>query len=104
MATYRIITSIEAREDLKQITSDYKTLNELRAKRFLEQFRATRSSLQTNPERFQEVFLFVRRAFIANFPYKVYYVVSEETLEVEIVAVFHQKRDERMLRERINFE
>lgn len=64
----------------------------------------TRDSLSANPQRFQEVFLFVRRAFIARFPYNVYYDVSEAALEVEIIAVFHQKRDERVLRQRINFE
>lgn len=104
MNSYRIITSIDAREDFRQIIAEYKTQNETTAKRFRDEFRATRESLQTNPQRFQEVFLFVRRAFIARFPYNIYYVVSEATLEVEIIAVFHQKRDERMLRQRINFE
>ena len=104
MTSYKITTTIDAREDLKQITSEYKLASEALAKRFLEQFRATRNSLQDNPQRFREIFLFVRRAFIPNFPYKVYFVVSEATLQVEIIGVFHQKRDERILRERINFE
>lgn len=56
MASYRITTAIDAREDLKQITSEYKLASEALDKRFLKQFRVARNSLQANPQCFQEVF------------------------------------------------
>jgi plasmid stabilization system protein ParE len=99
-----IVLTSEALSDIETILNEYAALSEAIAKRFFEQVQAAIRSLERQPHRFQEVFLFVRRAFIAKFPYHVYFAVDEVAHRVEILAVFHQKRDERLIRKRINFE
>lgn len=70
--TYRVIVSDEATEDVGEIVERYHQQGDKLAGRFFDEYVKTRDSLSTNPQRFREVFLFVRRAFITRFPYNVY--------------------------------
>jgi len=75
-----------------------KQLKELGA-RFLLCVDAAIQSIQRNPKAYPEVYKEFRRALIQRFPYGIYYFIENESIIV--IAVYHEKRDPRDWKKRI---
>ena len=59
-------------------------------KRFLNRFEEAIKKIQSNPFGYLNVGLGVKRILTKNFPYKVFYTVSDNT--IFIIGVLHSKR------------
>ena len=66
----------------------------------LEELNATLERILTGPQRYPKVQGSTRRALLRRFPYAVYF--REESGQIVIFAVFHQRRGPQALRARID--
>lgn len=104
MATYKVINLPEAENDLEEIIQWYNSINPSISTDFFNELNKFYQNLQTFPNMFPDDFLFVKKVSLQKFPYIIYFVPDDINFEVIVVAILHQKRDAKVLRERINFE
>jgi len=89
--TYRLRIRDEARTDLASATGWYRSQRPGLELEFLARVEARLSVVVSNPEMFPVVYRDVRRTFVERFPYRIYYRVRHDL--VEVVAVYHGRRD-----------
>lgn len=65
---------------------------------FVEQVQETLDQIGRTPELHAAIYQDVRRVRIRRFPYRVYYRILEN--RIEVIAVFHDKRDPKIWRSR----
>jgi hypothetical protein len=68
-------------------------------KRFYQRFLQSLDDIQSKPFTYSFVKEPVRRCMVIKFPYKIYYIVSEET--IFILGVSHTKRSNAFVKKRI---
>lgn len=66
---------------------------------FLAEIKSALSNIEDNPLRHATVYRNVRRALIRRFPYKLFYLVDSD--HVEIIGVVHARRDPKFWLRRI---
>jgi plasmid stabilization system protein ParE len=87
--TYRLHSL--AKKELMDAVDWYETERKGRGAKFFVAYLKTINTLLANPASFPKDFDEVHRAFIPKFPYTIYYELVGQ--EVFIYAVFHQKRE-----------
>lgn len=65
---------------------------------FRREVRATHLRIGGNPRLYPEIYRGLRRALVHRFPYAIFYRVRAE--DVLVVAIVHQARDPRILKDR----
>jgi len=104
MGKYKVSFLPDAENDLDEILQWYNFKNPSKVQDFLNEIDKHYQNLQDYPNMFPDDFLFVKKAIFRKFPYKICFVTDDIDFEVVIIGVLHQKRDGRILRQRINFE
>ncbi|HEX8407610.1 MAG TPA: type II toxin-antitoxin system RelE/ParE family toxin [Thermoanaerobaculia bacterium] len=88
----QLILSREAREDIVEAVTRFRTISSRLHVRFGLELETIYSSILEHPEMYPVVYRNFRRALLHRFPYSVFYVIEPEA--VLIVGVVHQSRDE----------
>lgn len=88
----------EAEAEVIEAVSWYEDKAPTLAARFAQQFRSTLAGIVEYPLQYQIVEDEIRRAPIADFPYGILYVASDD--EIVILSCFHGRRDPDRWRER----
>jgi toxin ParE1/3/4 len=94
-----LIIRPEAEHDISEAYSWYNDRFDGLGTDFLNCINEAFNSILCKPKSYSTVYKEVRRALIQRFPYAVYYI-HEET-NVVVLAVFHFKRNPKILRKRI---
>jgi toxin ParE1/3/4 len=68
-------------------------------KRFLFQVEKAKQQIQSNPHHYSIFHKNIRRVLVDKFPYKIYYLISEET--VLILGISHAKRSKAFINRRL---
>ena len=102
MSDYQVVILKEAQLDIVETIEWYESQRQGLGETFFSRYQYTEDLLVDNPYLYQENLLFVRRALISRSSYAIYYAVDEQNKRVEILAVLHQKRDPKLLKDRIN--
>jgi toxin ParE1/3/4 len=89
----------EAEADLTDAYRWYEERNRGLGVEFLRSVEASLFSLQKNPEAYLKIHKNIRRALIRRFPYGIFYVFEQKT--IVILAVFHVRRNPKLLKARI---
>jgi plasmid stabilization system protein ParE len=87
-----ILVAREARVDIAEATSEYRSISAALSTRFREELERVYSGIGEYPQMYPIVYKNFRRALLRKFPYSVFYVVEESFILV--VGVVHQSRDE----------
>jgi plasmid stabilization system protein ParE len=87
---YHIITSDEAKLDIKEAKDYYSQIDSKLAKRCIADIITTIDRLAENPTHHQERYEGIRIAFTPIFPYGIHYILEKNT--IFIIRVFHTKR------------
>ena len=82
-----------ARRDIDSICDWYDSQRAGLADEFLEEFKATCCVICARPNSFPAVLRGIRATRCDRFPYKIYFQVTED--RIDIVAVYHSARDPR---------
>ncbi len=69
------------------------------AKRFFNSFEGSIEKIQQNPTAYRTITQDVRRCLIKNFPYKIFYKITSDT--IYILGVLHAKRSDAFARRRV---
>lgn len=88
----------EARDELHEAYRWYEERRAGLGEEFLAAVRDVLNRVQAHPEIYAQVYQDVRRGVTRRFPYAIYYRVRPE--RVEVLAVFHGRRDPRGWQER----
>ena len=96
MKTFSLLVRPEAEADLTGAYRWYEDKCDGLGAEFLRSVEASLISLRKNPESCQKIHQNIRRALIRRFPYGVFYVVEQD--RVVLLAVFHVRRDPKLLR------
>ena len=103
MNNYEIVVLRAAKIDLEEIIDWYESQKIGLGLNFFREVQEMFSRLTINPLVYQENFLFVRKAVLFKYPYSIFYAVNEVDLEIEILAILHQRINPVELQKRINF-
>ena len=66
---------------------------------FLAEVRLVFRLMEENPLRSAQIYRNARRALVRRFPYKVFYVVEED--KIEVIGVIHVRRDAQFWQQRV---
>jgi len=99
--TWLIATGPEARADYDSIIDYYLELAPEQVTRFRSEVNKLVTSLVSNPYLSMDRGDGVRKRATAVFPYHVWYKVDESAGKVQILAVFHYRRDPLLLQSRL---
>jgi len=91
--TYRVRLTRNAQRDRDRVVAWYDAEAPDQSERFIDEFYATARRLEDFPYSSQELRGEARRANLHVFPYQLWYRVSAESQEVEIIAVLHHRQD-----------
>ena len=85
--------------DVEEALDYYEQQSSGLGKRFYENFLLTLQNIQNSPTHYAFIYQSVRRCMIYNFPYKVFYTVTEHN--IFILGVAHAKRSNTFIRKRL---
>jgi plasmid stabilization system protein ParE len=89
----------EAEEDIRGSYFWYESKSKNLGNRFVSELDTIFEKIQNNPQKYQIVFENIRRALCMRFPYSIYF--TENSNEIVIIAILHQKRNPDILDDRI---
>ncbi|MGE5341545.1 MAG: type II toxin-antitoxin system RelE/ParE family toxin [Candidatus Omnitrophota bacterium] len=95
---YQIIIRPEAEKDLSESYRWYQEKVPGLGSEFLRCVDSALDLITKSPKLYQEVYKNIRRAIIHRFPYEIFYVIKGDT--VIVLAVFHAKRNPKILEKR----
>ncbi|CAN5593816.1 hypothetical protein BH11BAC5_BH11BAC5_24780 [soil metagenome] len=102
ISRYKIIILPKANEDVLVNASWYqKQDGEALALKFKHQIISTIEKIKDDFISYAEVYMGLRRIFVKQFPYSIYFVKSEEEKLIIVYAVLHNKQTQRVLNKRI---
>ena len=87
----KIFISEIAEEDLLETAMWYEKQKQGLGEQFIVNFESCLSIIERNPKQFVARFKKFRRVLLSRFPYAVYYKILSD--KVEVVGVFHQRRN-----------
>lgn len=91
--TYRVRLTRNAQLDRDRILAWYDAEASHQSERFIDEFYAAARRLEDFPRSSPELHGGARRANLHVFPYQLWYRVSDEAHEVEVIAVLHHRQD-----------
>lgn len=91
-----VVVTAEAEADIDQANEWYLSRSSRAAARFREAIDLALETIAFNPEQYQMVYRETRRVLLADYPYALFYVVSET--QVTVVSCFHAARDPNLWR------
>ena len=97
MSAVIVLTEL-AREEIREARAWYRCIGPSLGRDFARSIRSTLDRISAFPESYPELTPGVRKARVRRFPYSVVYRLHGE--EVVVVALFHSRRDPRLLRAR----
>ena len=86
-----LVVAPEAEAEINQAKEWYLGQSWLAARRFREAVDLALETIEQNPEQYQVVYRQTRRVLVDEFPYALFYVVTER--QVTVVSCFHTSRD-----------
>lgn len=98
--TYSVLITRTAREHIASALRWYAEEAPEQVPRFHEELARTMRSIAWRPHVFRVVDGDIRRAHLAVFPHKVWFLVYEDEQIVEVFAVLHDRQDDRHFRGR----
>jgi plasmid stabilization system protein ParE len=98
--TRRLIIRPQAEADIEDIFGWYEARRPGLGAAFVEAVDACLAGIEQQPEMHPELYRRARRALLRRFPYTVFYVIQDESIEV--VACFHTRRDPRRWKARVD--
>jgi len=98
--TWFVTTSQSAEEDIQDAAEWYEARSGGLGDRLVDDARALQSRMARNPMQFASVYRDARKAALRRFPYLLIFRVFGD--EVRIVGCFHNRRDPRRWRSRID--
>lgn len=99
--SYKIVLLKEAEYDLDDAFLWYEMQKPLLGTKFIEYIDKGFQFITFHPKASPEKIEFVRCHIIKKFPFGIYYKLNEEKKEIQIIAVLHFKRNQKMLDQRI---
>ena len=88
----------QAEADVAREYARYESLQPGLGRDFLNEVAACFERIETNPELYQPIYLDLRRALTRRFPFGVFYVLTDE--RINVLAVLHSARDPGTWRQR----
>jgi plasmid stabilization system protein ParE len=85
--------------DIEEAIDWYENESKGLGKRFFKSFEDALEKIVKNPDAYLFIIPDVRRVLLKNFPYKIFYSVSPDT--IFIIGVFHAKRSKGFIRRRL---
>jgi len=98
MKDFQLIINPFAEEDLKEAKKWYNSQLDNLGDDFLKEVGKTISYIKENPFQFQKARKQIRMAVVKRFPYSIYFVVNNQT--VNVFAVFHSSRNPKIWKKR----
>lgn len=99
---YSIKLSEEVFNDVDETLYWYKLHNEELAKEFYKNLIQAFYNILHNPKSYQKVHRDSRRCLVKKFPYSIIFNIDEVNLQIIIITVFHNSRNPKSWKERIN--
>ena len=96
---FRIIIKPIVWFDLEQAITWYEKQKIGLGRKFFYKFEEGIERIIANPYAYKNITSEVKRALLKNFPYKIFYAISEN--EILIIGVFHSKRSNAFVRKRV---
>jgi len=94
----RIIVLPQAEQDLKESTEFYKEVSDDLCNKFILAVDSSFIDIRRNPQAFPKTWKEIRKYVVSDFPFCIFYV--DETDVINILAVFHSKRNPQIWRKR----
>lgn len=102
-SNYELIVSFEASQEIEDAVGWYESQKEGLGIEFFLQFEEVTELLKNNPEIYAKVYDYFRKALIQKFPYAIYYAVNHTQKIIDIVAVFHNKKNPEVIKTNLDF-
>ena len=97
--SYPLIIRPEAEADLAEEFDWYEDRKDGLGHEFLVEVRAVFTQIAENPLRHSEIYRTARRGLVRRFPYKVFYLLEAD--KVEVIGVIHARRDPQFWQQRV---
>ena len=98
---YKLLVTLEAKQDIKEAKDYYKKQQPGLEKRFLKAVKAKLTLLQKQPfsaqVRLEKEGASIRGAVIETFPYVIYYMPDERAKVILVLSVFHTRQNQQEL-------
>ena len=95
----KLVTRPQAQLDVEDAAIWYESRKPSLGLRFLDELDYVAERITVAPFQFPEIYANVRRGMLNRFPYSVYFLVSDD--RVEIIAVLHQHRQPDTWKDRV---
>ena len=96
---HKLVTRRQAELDVEDVAIWYESQRPGLGLRFLDELDYVAERVTAAPFQFPEIHANVRRGMLNRFPYSVYFLVSDD--RVEIIAVLHQHRQPDTWKDRV---
>lgn len=91
-----LVVTPEAEADIAQAKEWYLSESSRAAERFRDAVDLALETIERNPEQYQIVYRQTRRVLLDEYPYALFYTVTEK--QVTVVSCFHTSRDPKLWR------
>jgi len=98
---YKILLVQNARFDINDIQDYYDSVKTRGGFAFSLELENAIERLEENPYLFVQQFPTIRRSFIQNYPYVIFYRILEIQKEVQVLALLHEKRNGEYIKKRL---
>ena len=98
--TVHVVLFDDAVADVDEIVAWYQQADPKQVSRFFDELEHTRDAIEQYPESGASGIQGLRHRHLRIFPYSVWYVFSEGDMTIPVLAVLHDRRDERILQNR----
>jgi len=98
---YEVIISLPAQKDVWEIIKYYETVRVGLGDEFLLSFDEALNFLSSHPNIYENVYNEFHQALMNTFQYAIFYKITEIEKEVEVVGVFHTRRNTELWKKRI---
>ena len=89
-----LVVTPEAEAEIDQAKEWYRSQSLLAAARFRDAVDLALETIERNPEQYQVVYRQTRRVLLDDYPYALFYTVTET--QVTVVSCFHMARDPKL--------
>ncbi len=85
--------------DLEEAITWYENERQGLGEQFFNNFEDAKEKIEINPNRYRNIIPGVKRILIKKFPYKIFYIISDNT--ILIIGLTHAKRSNAFVRKRL---
>jgi len=98
---YKYFFEIEAQTEFYESVYYYASISKDLAFRFSNSIKTSVKNICSNPYANPKIFKNIRRFYVINFPFIIYYLTNENEESIHIISVFHTSRNPKEWKKRI---